>query len=67
MQVVEDVKALYTTVVPPKSCSAELKKSYMIALAKANYQTRRLAEQQNALTKQVALWTHNCVSFCHRS
>ena len=52
-EIMDDMKALYITVIPPKACSAELKREYMIALAGANLQAQEAAMHHANLSRQI--------------
>lgn len=53
-EIVDDMKALYVSVVPPKACSAELKREYMISLAGANLQAQEAIEHHSRTSERIS-------------
>lgn len=52
-EVLDDMKALYITILPPKACSAELQRDFMIALAAANLQAQEASTQHANISRQI--------------
>ena len=52
-EIIDDMKALYLTVIPPKACSAEQKRECLIALAGANLQAKEASEHHANLSTQI--------------
>lgn len=57
LQVLVDVKKLYNTVVPPKTCSKEMKQANLVALAHANLHAQDAVTHHTKISNQV-IQTH---------